>query len=129
MEQVADPKAGGVVFFAGTTRAETAADGRELLALDYEAYREMALRQLDDLAERAKQKWPVRHVVIWHRVGRVNVGDPSVLIAIATPHRGDAFAACEWLIDHLKKEVAIWKREVWADGSSTWVHPDPAQSK
>lgn len=114
--------AGGIAVFLGCTRAETSPDGRELLALDYEAYQEMALKQMQALARQAREKWPIIKLAILHRVGRVGLGEPSVLIAVSTPHRGEAFEACRWLIDTLKKDVAIWKKEVWADGSATWVH-------
>lgn len=120
---VTDPSAGGIDVFLGTTRAETSSDGRELLALDYEAYAEMATKQLQDLATRVRANYPVVKCAILHRTGRVAVGEPSVVIAVSTPHRADAFAACKWIIDALKVDVAIWKKEVWADGSSTWVHP------
>src|SRR3954470_15541583 len=99
---VSTPGAGGIDVFLGTTRAERHADGRELVALDYEAYQEMATRQLHALAEQARAKWPVAKVAILHRVGRVAIGEPSVLIAVACPHRGDAFDACRFLIDQLK---------------------------
>jgi molybdopterin synthase catalytic subunit len=114
--------AGGIAVFLGCSRAEKHADGRELLALDYEAYPEMALKQMQELARLAREKWPIIKLAILHRVGRVGLGEPSVLIAVSTPHRGEAFEACRWLIDTLKKDVAIWKKEVWADGSGTWVH-------
>lgn len=118
---VADPRAGGVDVFLGTTRAETSADGRQLLALDYEAYPEMALARMRDLAAGAAARWPVVKLALLHRVGRVGLAEPSVVIAVATPHRGDAFEACRWLIDTLKAEVPVWKKEVWADGSTSWV--------
>lgn len=120
--QVTAPTAGGIAVFLGCTRAEKSLDGRELLALDYEAYSEMALKQMQDLARRAREKWPIIKLALLHRVGRVGLGEPSVLIAVSTPHRGEAFEACRWLIDTLKKDVAIWKKEVWADGSGSWVH-------
>jgi len=120
---VTDGRAGGIDVFLGTTRAETASDGRELIALDYEAYEQMAGEQLRDLARRAREQWPIVKLALLHRTGRVAIGQPSVLIAVSTPHRGDAFAACRWLIDTLKKDAAIWKKEAWADGSGTWVHP------
>ena len=123
-EFVTHPDAGGIAIFLGTTRAEKNDAGNELLALDYEAYAEMATTQLRDLAKRAREKWPIAKLALLHRVGRVKVGEPSVLIAVATPHRGESFGACEWLIDTLKKEVAIWKKEIWADGSDSWVEPD-----
>ena len=118
-----DGAAGGVAVFLGCTRAERNADGRELVALDYEAYTDMAIKQMRDLAAAARQKWPIVKLVMLHRSGRVGLGEPSVLIAVSTPHRSEAFDACRWLIDALKKDVAIWKKEVWADGSGTWVHP------
>jgi molybdopterin synthase catalytic subunit len=117
------PLAGGIDVFLGTTRAETTADGRELLALDYEAYAEMADQQLRAFAKEARQRWPIVRLVILHRTGRVALGEPSVLIAVSTPHRAESFEACRWLIDTLKKEATIWKKEVWKDGAGTWVHP------
>jgi molybdopterin synthase catalytic subunit len=93
-EFVRGPSAGGVAVFLGCTRTERAADGRDLVALDYEAYESMALKQLHDLAAQARQRWPIEQVVILHRTGRVALGEPSVLIAVSTPHRGDAFDAC-----------------------------------
>jgi molybdopterin synthase catalytic subunit len=120
---VTSSQAGGINVFLGTTRAETTAEGRELIALHYEAYCEMALKQMRNLAHRARERWPIIKLALLHRVGRVNLGEPSVIIAVATPHRGDAFEACRFLIDTLKAEVAIWKKEVWADGSTSWVDP------
>lgn len=120
---VAAPAAGGIDIFLGTTRAETDASGRELEALDYEAYGEMAVGQMLDLARRVRDKWPVVKCVLHHRVGRVGIGEPSVVIAVSTPHRAESFEACRWLIDALKKDVTVWKKEVWADGTGTWVHP------
>ena len=93
-----DPTAGGIAVFLGCTRAETHADGRQLVSLDYETYEEMALKQMHDLAAGARGKWPIVKLVMLHRVGRVGLGEPSVLIAVSTPHRGEAFEACRWLI-------------------------------
>jgi len=121
---VTSPKAGGIDIFLGITRAAISSDGRALLALDYQAYESMARRQLAELAEQARRQWPVIRVAILHRTGRVPIGEASVLIAVSTPHRAQAFEACRRIIDQLKKEVTIWKQEVWADGSSGWVHPD-----
>jgi molybdopterin synthase catalytic subunit len=114
-------EAGAVVLFLGTTRSLT--DGRHTVALDYEAYGEMALRRLSGLEAEARQRWPVIECIVVHRLGRVPIGEASVAIAVSTPHRRDAFAACEWLIDSLKRDVPIWKREQWADGTTEWVHP------
>jgi molybdopterin synthase catalytic subunit/RimJ/RimL family protein N-acetyltransferase len=120
---VTHPRAGGIDVFLGTTRAERNAAGQELVALHYEAYAEMAEQQLRDLARRARARWPILRLALLHRTGRVPIGEPSVLIAVATPHRAASFEACRWLIDTLKAEVAVWKKEVWPDGTGTWVHP------
>ena len=118
---VTSAAAGGISSFLGTTRQETSADGRELIALDYEAYAEMAIEQMRALAARARERWPIVALALLHRTGRVALGEPSVVIAVASPHRAEAFDACRWLIDTLKSEVAVWKKEVWSDGSTTWV--------
>ena len=119
---VVDANAGGICVFSGNTRAETAKDGRELVALDYEAYASMAEKQLRELVAAARSRWPVIKVAVLHRTGRVAVGEPSVVIAVSTGHRKEAFEACRFLIDELKKDVTIWKKEVWAVGEGTWVH-------
>jgi molybdopterin synthase catalytic subunit len=126
---VTDAAAGGIAVFLGTTRAETSASGQPLVALDYEAYPEMALQQMRNLAQRAREQWPITRLALLHRTGRVPVGEASVIIAVASPHRAEAFDACEWLIDTLKREVAIWKKEVWADGTATWVDPGGAVTR
>ena len=118
----ADDRAGGIAIFLGTTRAEGELP-RKLIALNYEAYDEMAIKQMHDLAAAARQKWPILKLVIWHRTGEVRLTRPSVVIAVSTPHRADAFDACRFIIDQLKKDVAIWKKEVWSTGDETWVHP------
>ena len=120
---VTDAEAGGIAVFLGTTRAERNADEQPLVALDYDAYPEMAQKQMEELAHSARHKWPIRRIAVLHRTGRVAVGEASVIIAVATPHRADAFEACRWIIDSLKADVAIWKKEVWAEGPATWVHP------
>jgi MoaE-MoaD fusion protein len=113
---------GAVVVFDGIVRNNSG--GRQTLHLDYEAYEEMAARQLSELAREARGKFGVRHVTIVHRLGRLIVGETSVLIVVASAHRAQAFEACQWLIDTLKKTVPIWKKEtfvdgvVWADGES-----------
>jgi molybdopterin synthase catalytic subunit len=119
---VSDARAGGIDVFLGTTREEKSADGRELIALDYEAYEEMAIAKLKDLAKRAREQWPIVKLAILHRTGRVKLAEPSVIIAVSCPHRGESFAACKFLIDQLKVDVPIWKKEIWVDGSGTWVN-------
>jgi len=120
---VVDESAGGIDLFLGTTRGEIDAQGRRLLALDYEAYLEMAQAQLKDISLRARQRWPIVKLALLHRVGRVEIAEPSVLIAVSTPHRAESFEACRFIIDALKAEAAIWKKEVWEGGEGRWVHP------
>lgn len=115
------PEAGAIVLFLGTTRELTA--GRKTVALSYETYREMAERRLAELEAEARRRWPVLECFITHRLGQVPATEASVAIVVSTPHRADAFAAGQWLIDELKKDVPIWKREQWADGTAEWVHP------
>lgn len=116
------PENGAVVVFDGIVRNNCR--GRRTLCLDYEAYEEMALKQMNDLAAEARQRFGVRHVTIVHRLGRLQIGETSVLIAVASGHRGQAFDACRWIIDGLKKTVPIWKRETFADGA-VWADGEP----
>ena len=116
------PEAGAVVLFLGTTRELT--DGRRTVSLDYEAYDEMAEKKLADLEAEARRRWPLVECILVHRLGRVPLAEASVAIVVSTPRRADAFAASEWLIDTLKRDVPIWKQEHWADGSSEWIHPN-----
>jgi len=123
--RVTCPEAGGIALFLGITRAQSGpakggAAGEEvgrLVALDYEAYEEMAQAQMRKMAADAGARWPVCRVVIWHRIGEVKVGEPSVIVAVSCPHRGEAFEACEFLIDELKKMAPIWKREMYERGA------------
>jgi molybdopterin synthase catalytic subunit len=113
---------GAVVTFVGTVRE--ASDGREVHGLQYEAYEEMAETTMERIASEAFEKWPIGRVLIAHRVGKLPVGEVSVVIAVSAPHRGEAFDACEFCIDTLKQTVPIWKKEHFADGDSAWVgHP------
>ncbi|MDE1177610.1 MAG: molybdenum cofactor biosynthesis protein MoaE [Edaphobacter sp.] len=113
---------GAVCVFDGIVRDNTR--GRKTLYLDYEAYRDMALSQMRALAEEAIAKYGVRDVALVHRLGRLMVGDTSVLIVVASAHRGAAFDACRWLIDTLKKTVPIWKKEQFEDGA-VWADGEP----
>ncbi|QNI36067.1 molybdenum cofactor biosynthesis protein MoaE [Edaphobacter albus] len=124
-EIVAELKAGAdgaVCVFDGIVRDNTR--GRKTLYLDYEAYREMALGQMRALAQEAVEKFGVRDVALVHRLGRLYVGETSVLVVVASAHRGAAFDACRWLIDTLKRTVPIWKKEQFADGA-VWVDGEP----
>ncbi len=113
------PAAGAIDVFLGTTRRWTG--DRETVELAYEAYEPMARSEMCRLAERARARWPVLRVCIVHRLGVVPVGEASVVIAVATAHRAAAFEACRWLIDTLKQQVPIWKREHYSDGGTEWV--------
>ncbi|MPZ87750.1 MAG: molybdenum cofactor biosynthesis protein MoaE [Nitriliruptorales bacterium] len=117
-----DPAAGAVVVFSGTVRGET--DGRPVSGLEYEAYAEQAERQLAALAAEVAQRWPARAVWMEHRVGSLAIGEPSVVVAVSTGHRQEAFAAARHGIDALKATVAIWKKEHWADGATHWSGTD-----
>jgi molybdopterin synthase catalytic subunit len=116
---------GAVCVFDGIVRDNTR--GRKTLHLDYEAYREMALEQMRGLAGDAVVKFGVRDVTLVHRLGRLLVGETSVLVVVASAHRGAAFDACRWLIDTLKKTVPIWKKEQFADGA-VWADGEPFPS-
>jgi molybdopterin synthase catalytic subunit len=113
---------GAAVVFEGVVRNQTR--GRKTLYLDYEAYEDMALPQMEALAERALKQFQIRDVALVHRLGRLQIGETSVLIVVASAHRAAAFDACRWLIDTLKRTVPIWKKEyfedgaVWADGEA-----------
>ncbi len=113
---------GAVVVFDGIVRDNTR--GRRTQYLLYEAYEEMALAQMRELVAEAVRRFPVRDAMLHHRLGRLEVGETSVLIAVASAHRGAAFDACRWLIDTLKQTVPIWKKEIFVDGA-VWAHGEP----
>jgi molybdopterin synthase catalytic subunit len=113
---------GAVVVFDGIVRNNSR--GRQTLHLDYEAYEEMALKQMNDLSAQARERFGVRHVSIVHRLGRLPVGETSVLIVVASAHRAQAYEASRWLIDTLKKTVPIWKKETFVDGA-VWADGEP----
>jgi molybdopterin synthase catalytic subunit len=113
---------GAVVVFDGIVRNHTL--GRRTLYLDYEAYEEMAVRQMRELAAKARDRFGVRQVTMVHRLGRLEIGETSVLIVVSSAHRSAAFEACRWLIDTLKQTVPIWKKETFADGA-VWAPGEP----
>ncbi len=113
---------GAVVVFDGIVRNNSR--GRQTLHLDYEAYEEMASKQMDELAREARSRFGVRQVTIIHRLGRLHVGETSVLIVVASAHRAQAYEASRWLIDTLKKTVPIWKKETFVDGA-VWADGEP----
>jgi MoaE-MoaD fusion protein len=111
------PEAGAVATFSGNVRNRNR--GRRVEYLEYDAYRPMAEKKMREIAEQAVRRTPAR-IAMRHRVGRLEIGEPSVMIAVATGHRGDAFDLCRFAIDSLKKEVPIWKKEVW-EGGEVWI--------
>jgi MoaE-MoaD fusion protein len=120
--RVKEGETGAVAVFDGIVRDNTR--GRPTLYLDYEAYDGMALGQMRGLAEEARQRFGVRRIALVHRLGRLQIGETSVLIAVASAHRAQALDACRWLIDTLKKTVPIWKKEWFQDGA-VWADGEP----
>ena len=110
--------AGAIDVFIGTTRDHS--KGRGVTGLEYEAYVPMALKNMSDIEQEARQRWNLHDMNIVHRTGKVPIGDPSVVIAVSSSHRDEAFKACRYLIDRLKEVVPIWKREYFADGTVEW---------
>lgn len=120
-ESVRSHQSGAVVLFLGTVREMTG--DRRTLALDYDAYSEMATSTLTELESQARSRWPIDQIGIVHRLGHLELGDISVAVAVSCPHRKQAFEAGQFLIDQLKVIVPIWKQENWSDGTKEWVHP------
>jgi molybdopterin synthase catalytic subunit len=120
-EQVRRSNCGAVVTFLGTVRDLTG--NRVTIALDYEAYDEMAEAKLAEIESDTRARWPVGDIALVHRLGPMDVGEVSVAVAVSCPHRADAFAACKYAIDRLKELVPIWKREHGPTGENEWVHP------
>jgi len=111
----ASPRDGALCLFVGVVRNENA--GKAVLRLEYEAYEEMALPLMADIESEVRGRWPVTEVRMVHRLGPLAIGEASVAVAVASPHRAEAFAACRYAIDTLKAKVPIWKKEFYADGS------------
>lgn len=120
--RVRGPRMGGLVTFVGAVRDH--ARGRRIRHLEYEAYPEMALREMEKISEEAERRWPGVRVAIGHRSGHLEVGEVAVVICAAAPHRAEAFEACRFAIDTLKQTVPIWKKEVASDGEY-WVDDRP----
>lgn len=120
------PGNGAVVLMSGTVRNQTG--GRAVAHLEYQAYQPMALQIFAQIAQQIQAHWPQTHtLVIHHRVGSLAINEISVVVAVGTPHRAEAFAACQYAIDTLKHQAPIWKKEHWQDGNSEWVESPPLQ--
>jgi molybdopterin synthase catalytic subunit len=119
LASVADPGAGGTCVFVGTVRDRS--DGGDVRGLRYEAWDELAIERLREIASEMLEGWPLRRVAILHRTGDLAVGEASVVIACSAPHRAEAFEACRHGIERLKQEVPIWKKEAFVSGEAEWV--------
>ena len=124
---VSRPSCGAIVTFLGTVRDLTGQ--QTTVALDYEAYPEMAQKKMAEIESDVRTRWPVGEIAMVHRLGHLEVGEVSVAIAVSCPHRGQAFEACRYAIDRLKELVPIWKKENWADGKTEWVHPQSQEER
>ena len=118
VSHVENPAAGAIVTFVGTTRDNTA--GRRVLFLDYEAYRPMADQQLERVADEMRDRWDLTGVAIYHRLGKLEIGEASLIVAVSSAHRKEAFEACAFSIDRIKQIVPIWKKEFF-EGGEVWV--------
>jgi len=119
---VKNDDSGGIVTFVGTVRNQT--KGKRVLRLDFEAYEPMAVSEMRKIAEQAVEKFSLKKIAIYHRVGNLEIGEVPVVIAASAAHRGAAFDACEYAIDMLKETVPIWKKEIFEDGE-VWVSATP----
>jgi molybdopterin synthase catalytic subunit len=120
------PEAGAVTLFYGDVRNHN--EGRSVERLEYEAHESMALRKMREVAAETRQRFPeVCEVGVWHRIGTLEIGETSLLVAVSSPHRKDAFEACHWCVDRIKEVVPVWKKEHWADGAA-WVEGHTVQA-
>ncbi len=117
-------ESGAVVLFYGVVRDNNM--GRRVLYLEYDAYPEMATRVMRQIAEEAMSRWPLTDIAMQHRIGRLEVGDSALLVAISSPHRKEALEAAASLMDRFKEVVPIWKKEVW-EGGETWIEGEPVE--
>lgn len=124
LSAVASPRAGAVVTFDGCVRNHS--QGKQVEYLVYETYAEMALTELGVIRDKVLAEFPVEKIAVLHRVGRMEIGESSVFIAVSSAHRADAFAACRAIIDRIKETVPIWKKEFFTDGA-VWVEGDASK--
>lgn len=122
IDHVRDGSVGGIDVFIGTVRDAT--KGKQVVALEFESYEKMAISELEKIVRSSKNRWPVHKIAILHALGRKEIGDLAVVIAVSAAHRDAAFKACRYIIDTLKKTVPIWKKEIFEDGE-VWVAAHP----
>ena len=120
--QVSRPEAGAVVLFSGIVRDNNL--GRRVEYLEYDAYPPLAERMLAEIADEARSRWDLTDVAIHHRIGHLEIGEASLLVAVSAPHRHEAFEACEYCVDRVKAIVPVWKKEVW-EGGESWIEGTP----
>lgn len=117
---------GANVLFVGTTREMTGQ--RQTDQLDYEAYVPMAIEKMNQIAQQAAERWPGSQSSVVHRIGNVPIGESSIAVAVGSPHRAAAFEAAAWIMEQVKRDVPIWKRETFAGGKTEWIHPDRVEA-
>jgi molybdopterin synthase catalytic subunit len=122
VDTVRSHKNGGYVTFSGDVRDND--DGKTVIGIDYHCYEPLAAKELERIVSEAEQRWPGTVCAAIHRTGMVKVGESSVIIAVSAPHRADAFDACRWIIDTIKTEVPIWKREEFDGADAKWIEGD-----
>lgn len=118
VEKVASPRAGAITTFHGVVRDNSL--GRKVLYLLYEAYPPMAIKEMENIEKEMRERWEVEKIAITHRIGRLEIGEASVIIAVSSPHRKEALEACHYAIDRLKQTIPVWKKEYW-EGGEVWV--------
>jgi molybdopterin synthase catalytic subunit len=118
LADVQSPERGGTCVFLGTVRTDD-----DVTAIDYSAYEDMAIEEIERILGEAQGRWPDARITLQHRLGVIPAGEASIAIAAAAPHRAEAFDACRYVIEEVKKRLPIWKKEMHADGTATWVDP------
>jgi molybdopterin synthase catalytic subunit len=124
-DAVRDPSAGGTVIFVGTVR--NISGGQRVRNLEYQVYEEMAEKRMRAIEAEVMRKWPVKKVKLAHRQGRLSIGDVSVVVAVSSEHRAEAFEACRYAIDSIKRSLPLWKREGSVSGNKSWVEGSPIE--
>ena len=118
-DAVRTDESGAVTLFHGVARNNS--EGRAVRALEYEAHESLAEKKLREVGDEVRQRFDIDGIGVHHRMGRVEIGETSLLVAVSSAHRREAFEACHFAVDRIKQTVPIWKKEIWADGSGDWV--------
>ncbi|OGO49796.1 MAG: molybdopterin converting factor subunit 1 [Chloroflexi bacterium RBG_16_68_14] len=126
VEAVRRDESGAVALFYGVARNHS--EGRRVSALEYDAYPAMAERKLREVADEVRARWPITGIGVWHRTGRLAIGETSLLVAVSAAHRQQAFEACQYAVDRIKQIVPIWKKEIWEDGAGAWAAGHPVEA-